>query len=134
MTPVTWENFSTYNTLKAQEEMKTSVKLREAMYHAIQQVSFFTYNVDTCMYMHTFTNTDMHTHTHTHTHTEDSCYLAIWHTPCIPQTNNDLETQWRATDYAFRRRIHEIEEAKNELEWQKKNVRINYLPTHQFVD
>ncbi|XP_065891426.1 tektin-B1-like isoform X3 [Dysidea avara] len=74
VTPTTWDNFSTYNTLKAQEEMKASMKLREAMKHTIQQ------------------------------------------------TNNDLETQWKTTNYAFRKRIHEMEEAKSELEWQKKNT------------
>ena len=45
----------------------------------------------------------------------------------LPQTNNDLETQWRTTNYAFRRRIHEFEEAKSELEWQKKNVGTMYI-------
>ena len=40
----------------------------------------------------------------------------------IQQTCNDLEAQWTATNYAFRRRIHELEQAKQELEWQQKNV------------
>ena len=38
------------------------------------------------------------------------------------QTSNQLEAQWRATDYAFRKRLHETELAKNELEWKKENV------------
>ena len=45
---------------------------------------------------------------------------AIHHT--LQQTANDLEAQKIATEYAFRRRIHEFERAKDELEWQKKNV------------
>lgn len=45
---------------------------------------------------------------------------AIHHT--LQQTENDLEAQRIATEYAFRRRIHEFERAKDELEWQKKNV------------
>ena len=45
---------------------------------------------------------------------------AIHHT--LQQTENDLEAQKVATEYAFRRRIHEFERAKDELEWQKKNV------------
>jgi tektin-2 len=45
---------------------------------------------------------------------------AIHHT--LQQTENDLEAQKIATEYAFRRRIHEFERARDELEWQKKNV------------
>lgn len=44
----------------------------------------------------------------------------IHHT--LQQTANDLEAQKQATEYAFRKRIHEFERAKDELEWQKKNV------------
>ena len=42
----------------------------------------------------------------------------------IRQTTSDLEAQWTASNYAFRKRINELEQAKKELEWQKKNVRI----------
>eukprot|EP00745_Piridium_sociabile_P031171 TRINITY_DN5168_c0_g1_i4.p2 TRINITY_DN5168_c0_g1~~TRINITY_DN5168_c0_g1_i4.p2 ORF type:complete len:423 (-),score=147.80 TRINITY_DN5168_c0_g1_i4:1476-2744(-) len=45
---------------------------------------------------------------------------AIHHT--LQQTANDLEAQKIATEYAFRKRIHEFERAKDELEWQKKNT------------
>lgn len=45
---------------------------------------------------------------------------AIHHT--LQQTENDLEAQRIASEYAFRRRIHEFERAKDELEWQKKNT------------
>ncbi|KAK3607528.1 hypothetical protein CHS0354_025781 [Potamilus streckersoni] len=45
---------------------------------------------------------------------------AIHHT--LQQTENDLEAQRLATEYAFRKRIHEFERAKDELEWQKKNT------------
>lgn len=44
----------------------------------------------------------------------------IHHT--LQQTANDLDAQKQATEYAFRKRIHEFERAKDELEWQKKNV------------
>ena len=50
---------------------------------------------------------------------------AIHHT--LQQTANDLEAQKIATEYAFRRRIHEFERAKDELEWQKKNVSCQIL-------
>lgn len=49
---------------------------------------------------------------------------AIHHT--LHQTTNDLEAQKTATEYAFRKRIHEFQRAKDELEWQKKLVRENY--------
>ncbi|XP_041359465.1 tektin-2-like [Gigantopelta aegis] len=45
---------------------------------------------------------------------------AIHHT--LQQTDNDLEAQRIATEYALRKRIHEFERAKDELEWQKKNT------------
>jgi len=38
------------------------------------------------------------------------------------KTRNDLDAQHRATNYCYRKRIHETEQAKNELEWQKKNT------------
>lgn len=41
----------------------------------------------------------------------------------LEKTKNDLEAQRRATEYAFRKRIHECEQAKNELEWQQKNTK-----------
>ncbi|XP_033737318.1 tektin-2-like [Pecten maximus] len=45
---------------------------------------------------------------------------AIHHT--LQQCDNDLEAQRIATEYAYRKRIHEFERAKDELEWQKKNT------------
>ncbi|XP_013390065.1 tektin-2-like [Lingula anatina] len=45
---------------------------------------------------------------------------AIHHT--LQQTANDLEAQRLATEYAYRKRIHETERAKGELEWQKQNT------------
>ena len=38
------------------------------------------------------------------------------------QTTDDLERQWTATNYAFRKRTHELQLTKQELEWQKANV------------
>lgn len=40
----------------------------------------------------------------------------------LQQTANDLEAQRRATEYSFRKRIQEKNQAKSELEWQQKNV------------
>lgn len=40
----------------------------------------------------------------------------------LEKTKNDLEAQRKATEYEFRKRIHETEQAKNELEWQQQNV------------
>lgn len=45
---------------------------------------------------------------------------AIHHT--LTKTENDLEAQKAATEYAYRKRIHETEQAKDELEWQKANL------------
>ncbi|XP_064382197.1 tektin-2-like [Halichondria panicea] len=40
----------------------------------------------------------------------------------IQQTGLQLEAQWTTTNYAFRKRIHEMEQAIHELEWQQKNT------------
>jgi len=40
----------------------------------------------------------------------------------INDTSNDLESQRLATNYAFRNRIHEFEQAKSELIWQKERT------------
>ena len=74
VTPNQWDSFSTHNTARAETEIRTSVRLREAMNHTIRQ------------------------------------------------TTSDLQAQWAATNFAFRKRIHEMEHAKHELEWQQKNV------------
>eukprot|EP00116_Pleurobrachia_bachei_P001331 sb/3461593/ len=41
----------------------------------------------------------------------------------IEQTANDLEAQRLRTEYAFRKRIHEVQMAKDELEWQQRNTK-----------
>jgi len=43
----------------------------------------------------------------------------------VPQnkTKNDLLTQNDKVNYSLRRRIYDTERIKNELEWQKLNVR-----------
>ena len=40
----------------------------------------------------------------------------------IAQSNSDMDSQKNSTEYAMRKRIHETEQAKDELSWQKKNV------------
>ena len=52
----------------------------------------------------------------------------------MAQSQTDLEAQRNATEYAMRKRIHETENARDELLWQKKNVRTNYEnPTEKIV-
>ncbi|CAH1255246.1 TEKT2 [Branchiostoma lanceolatum] len=41
----------------------------------------------------------------------------------LEQTANDLEAQRNASEFAFRKRIHETDQAKKELEWQQKNTK-----------
>lgn len=45
----------------------------------------------------------------------------------VAQTDNDLEAQRQATEFALRKRIHEMERAKDEDEWQKQNVRYFFM-------
>ncbi|XP_062995981.1 tektin-2 [Elgaria multicarinata webbii] len=40
----------------------------------------------------------------------------------IAQTDNELEAQRVATEFAFRKRIHDLEKALDELRWQEKNT------------
>lgn len=40
----------------------------------------------------------------------------------LEKTSNDLEAQRRATEYSYRKRIHETKQAQNELQWQQRNV------------
>nr|WQM43607.1 tektin 2 [Eurycea tynerensis] len=40
----------------------------------------------------------------------------------IAQTNNELDAQREATEFAFRKRIHETEKSHDELKWQEKNT------------
>jgi tektin-2 len=41
----------------------------------------------------------------------------------MAQSSSDLEAQKNATEFAMRRRIHETQQAREELEWQKKRVK-----------
>lgn len=40
----------------------------------------------------------------------------------VLQTNNELEAQRVATEFAFRKRLREMEKMYSELKWQEKNV------------
>jgi tektin-2 len=49
---------------------------------------------------------------------------SIFHT--IGQSSSDLESQGKASEYALRKRLHELERSLKELEWQKKQVKSIY--------
>ena len=49
----------------------------------------------------------------------------------LQQTANDIEAQRQVTEYAFRKRIHETNQAKSELEWQQRNVS-NFLNIYTY--
>ncbi len=50
---------------------------------------------------------------------------SIFHT--IGQSAADLESQGKASEYALRKRLHELERSLKELEWQKKQVDLLFL-------
>lgn len=52
----------------------------------------------------------------------------------LEKTTNDLNAQHRSTEFEYRKRIHETEQAKNELEWQQKNVSIYYCDSVGILD
>ena len=85
VTPQTWQDFSQYNTDRANAEIRSSTHLREAINSTIKQ------------------------------------------------TDNDLEAQRQASEFALRKRIHEMEQAKDEDEWQKKNVSKDFGTLHEEV-
>lgn len=45
----------------------------------------------------------------------------------MAESTSDLNSQKNATEFALRKRIHETEQARDELLWQKKNVRFFYI-------
>lgn len=45
----------------------------------------------------------------------------------MAQSQSDLDSQNNATEFAMRKRIHESEQARDELEWQKQNVLLLFL-------
>lgn len=45
----------------------------------------------------------------------------------MAQSTSDLNSQKNATEFAMRKRIHETEQAKDELLWQKKNVKLIHI-------
>lgn len=69
-----WEAFSSYNIIRADEEIKNSSTLIDSIEQTIQQ------------------------------------------------STNDLQAQIRLTNYSFRKRIHEIQQAINDLDWQKEKT------------
>ena len=46
----------------------------------------------------------------------------------MKKTANDLALQQRAIDFALRKRIHEVEQALDELNWQKQQVVMAIMP------
>lgn len=47
----------------------------------------------------------------------------------VLQTNNELEAQRVATEFAFRKRLREMEKVYSELKWQEKNVSLlHFVP------
>jgi tektin-2 len=83
--PEQWEAFSTANTRRAEQEIATSTRLRQAINHTIKQ------------------------------------------------TTSVLEAQWTATSYALRKRLHEMEQAKQELGWQKENTEAEIAETEEAI-
>ncbi len=55
---------------------------------------------------------------------------SIFHT--IGQSAADLESQGKASEYALRKRLHELERSLKELEWQKKQVSF-FLKIFEFI-
>jgi tektin-2 len=53
----------------------------------------------------------------------------------IQKTANDLEAQRQATEFSYRKRIHETEQTRNELEWQQRNVSLEFseFPAQKFL-
>lgn len=72
---------------------------------------------------HQWSSFSAHNAANAETEIQNSVKLREYMSQTIRQTTADLEAQWTATHYAFRKRKHEMEQAKKELEWQQKSVR-----------
>jgi len=57
---------------------------------------------------------------------------SIFHT--IGQSSADLESQGKASEYALRKRLHELERSLKELEWQKKQTEEEILSNENDID
>ncbi|CAF1454644.1 unnamed protein product [Rotaria magnacalcarata] len=57
---------------------------------------------------------------------------SIFHT--MGQSSADLESQGKASEYALRKRLHELERALKELEWQKKQTEEEILSNENDID
>ncbi|CAF3360819.1 unnamed protein product [Rotaria socialis] len=57
---------------------------------------------------------------------------SIFHT--IGQSSSDLESQGKASEYALRKRLHELERSLRELEWQKKQTEEEILSNENDID
>ncbi|CAF0897922.1 unnamed protein product [Adineta ricciae] len=57
---------------------------------------------------------------------------SIFHT--MGQSAADLESQSKASEYALRKRLHELERSLNELEWQKKQTQEEILSNESDID
>lgn len=56
-----------------------------------------------------------------------SLYPFLLYLLLVLQTNNELEAQRVATEFAFRKRLREMEKVYSELKWQEKNVSLLHL-------
>lgn len=52
----------------------------------------------------------------------------------IAQSSSDLESQQNATEFAMRKRIHETENALDELNWQRKNTEREIAQAEEDID
>ncbi|CAF1071727.1 unnamed protein product [Adineta steineri] len=56
----------------------------------------------------------------------------IFHT--MGQSSSDLESQQKASEYSLRKRLHELERALTELEWQKKQTQEEILSNESDIE
>ncbi|XP_064445541.1 tektin-2 isoform X1 [Mirounga angustirostris] len=121
-----WDDFSQFNKNLAETEMKAAVELREAMALTIAEVTDPSH---TLLFHGRLVARGFpvgHVASPPLNLRDFLRWPRAYASPCpaspVLQTNNELEAQRVATDFAFRKRLREMEKVYSELRWQEKNT------------
>eukprot|EP00069_Balaena_mysticetus_P017571 bmy_10787T0 len=130
-----WDDCSQFNKNQAEAEMKGALELREAIALTIAKVTDHSPYPDPpwlrdgpsmhsspCL-LFPVSRVASHPSPERHPQLARAYTLPLPSPPTFcPQTNNELEAQRVATEFAFRKRLWEMEKVYSELKWQEKNT------------
>ncbi|XP_037005542.2 tektin-2 isoform X1 [Artibeus jamaicensis] len=129
-----WDEFSQFNKNRAEAEMKEARELREAIFLTIAEVADHSpdpappgltggQSVHSCLsLLFPVATWPPNPALERHPQVVMSFHSFLPGPLPVLQTNNELEAQRVATEFAFRKRLREMEKAYSELKWQEKNT------------